>query len=94
MEELQNWYWKKFEVLFEAFMKRKAVDEARAVKNAMISGLWSNSNYDDEKGTRKKALEDIENNYQETINIIYNGVESYEVNMDQPFWAAMNLDDE
>jgi hypothetical protein len=59
----------------------------------MISGLWSNSNYDDEKGTRKKALEDIENNYQETINIIYNGVESYEVNMDQPFWAAMNLDE-
>lgn len=92
VEELQNWYWKKFEILFEAFMKRKAVDEARAVKNAMVSGLWSNSNYDDEKGTRKKALEDIENNYQETINIIYNGEESYEVDMNQDFWANVPKD--
>lgn len=74
--------------MFEAFMKRKAVDEAREVKNAMISGLWSNSNYDDNKNTRKKALSDIENNYQEAINIIYNGVESFEIDMDQPFWAA------
>lgn len=79
--------------MFEAFMKRKAVDEAREIKNAMISGLWSNSNYDDNKNTRSKALKDIDNNYQEAINIIYNGEESYEVDMDQPFWAAMNLDE-
>lgn len=69
--------------MFEAFMKRRAVDEAREVKNAMISGLWSNSNYDDNKNTRKKALKDIEENYQEAINIIYNGAEEYEVKYDQ-----------
>ncbi len=80
--------------MFEAFMKRRAVDEAREVKNAMISGLWSNSNYDDNKNTRSKALKDIENNYQEAINIIYNGVDSYEIDMDQPFWAAMENDDQ
>lgn len=80
--------------MFESFMKRKAVDEAREVKNAMISGLWGNSNYDDKQNTRSKALKDIENNYQEAINIIYNGVESYEIDMDQPFWSAMDLDDE
>ena len=80
--------------MFEAFMKRKAVDEARELKHAMISGLWSNSNYDDNKDTRKKALQDIENNYQEAINIIYNGVDSYEVDMDQPFWAAIERDSE
>jgi hypothetical protein len=74
-------------------MKRRAVDEARDVKNAMVSGLWANSNYDDNKNTRSKALKDIENNYQEAINIIYNGVESYEVDMDQPFWAAIDDDD-
>ncbi len=75
-------------------MKRRAVNEARDVKNAMISGLWSNSNYDDNKRTRQKALSDIENSYQEAVNVIYNGVESFEVNMDQPFFAAMNLDDD
>ena len=75
-------------------MKRRAVNEARDVKNAMISGLWSNSNYDENKRTRQKALSDIENSYQEAVNVIYNGVESFEVNMDQPFFAAMNLDDD
>ena len=75
-------------------MKRRAVNEARDVKNAMISGLWSNSNYDDNKRTRQKALSDIENSYQEAVNVIYNGVESFEVNMDQAFFAAMNLDDD
>ena len=75
-------------------MKRRAVNEARDVKNAMISGLWSNSNYDNNKRTRQKALSDIENSYQEAVNVIYNGVESFEVNMDQPFFAAMNLDDD
>ena len=75
-------------------MKRRAVNEARDVKNAMISGLWSNSNYDDNKRTRQKALSDIENSYQEAVNVIYNGVESFDVNIDQPFFAAMNLDDD
>lgn len=94
IEELKGWYWKKFETLFAAFLKRKAVEEAREVKNAMISGLWSNSNYDDNKNTRQKALKDIENNYQDAIRIIYNGPEEYEIDMDQPFFAAMDLDDE
>ena len=78
--------------MFEAFMKRRAVDEARELKNAMISGLWSNSNYDDNKNTRKKALQDIEENYQSAINIIYNGPEAYEINMDQPFWNSVPED--
>lgn len=89
VEELKDWYWKRFEVMFEAYMKRKAVEDAKEVKNAMICGLWGNSNYDDNKSTRQKALKDIENNYQEAINIVYNGVESYEIDMDQPFWAAV-----
>ena len=79
--------------MFQAYLKRKAVDEAREIRNAMISGLWSNSNYDDNKNTRQKALKDIEENYQQAINIIYNGPEEYEIDLDQPFFAAMDLDD-
>lgn len=93
IEELKNWHWKKFEALFEAFLKRKAVAEAREVRNAMISGLWSNSNFDDGKNTRQKALKDIEESYQEAIKIIYNGAEEYEIDLDQPFFKAMDLDD-
>jgi hypothetical protein len=82
IEELKNWYWRTFEVMFEAFMKRKAVSEAREIKNSMISGLWGNANYD-EKNYREKALKDIEENYQNAINVIYNGEEAYEVKYDQ-----------
>jgi hypothetical protein len=89
VEQLQNWYWKKFETMFEAFMKRKAVDEARELKHAMISGLWSNSNYDDNKDTRKKALQDIENNYQEAINIIYNNENETEIQFDQGLFSGI-----
>lgn len=79
--------------MFEAFLKRKAVLEAKEIKNAMISGLWANTNYDDNKNTRQKALKDIEESYQEAISIIYNGPEEFEIDMDQPFFKAMDLDD-
>jgi hypothetical protein len=75
--------------MFEAFMKRRAVDHAKEVKNAMISGLWSNSNYDDDKNTRKKALEDIDNTYQETINIIYNNEQEEQINFDQGLFSGI-----
>lgn len=93
VEKLQNWYWKKFEVMFEAFMKRRALEEAREIKNSMISGLWGNPNYD-EKQYREKALKDIENNYQEAINIIYNGEnsEEYQVTYDQGLFSGIPED--
>jgi hypothetical protein len=80
--------------MFSSFMRRKAVEEAREVKNAMICGLWSNSNYDDNKNTRQKALKDIEESYQEAIRIIYNEPdEEFDLDLDQPFWAGMDLSD-
>lgn len=75
--------------MFEAFMRRKAVEEAREVKNAMTSGLWANSNYDDGKNTRTRALQDIEETFQKTIRIIYNQQEEFEVNYDQPLFSAI-----
>lgn len=95
IEELKGWYWKKFETLYESFMRRKAVEEATDVKNAMISGLWANSNYDDNKNTRKKALSDIEESYQESIRIIYNRKNEIRIDQDidksDPFFAAMDV---
>lgn len=76
-------------------MRRKAVEEATDVKNAMISGLWANSNYDDNKNTRKKALSDIEESYQESIRIIYNRKNEIRIDQDidksDPFFAAMDV---
>lgn len=39
-------------------------------KDAMIGALWSNPNWDDEKGTRTDAIESIEENYREAMKIV------------------------
>ena len=62
-------------------------------KDAMIAALWSNSNYDDDKGTRKQAIEEIEGNYDEAVTKILSGNSQQEANEeeideDNPFFAA------
>ena len=42
----------KFEAFYQAHVKREALKAAENSKNAVVSGLWSNSNYDDNKNTR------------------------------------------
>lgn len=86
------WPWKRFEAMYDSHLKRKAVEAATLVKNAMISGLWSNSNFDDDKGTRTKALDEIEENFAEAVTRVYNGGTSdYDIDWDDPFFAAMKL---
>lgn len=36
----------------------------------MIGALWSNPNWDDDKGTRTEAIENIEENYREAMRIV------------------------
>jgi hypothetical protein len=77
-------------------VRRKAVEDTLKTKNAMISGLWSNPNFDDNKNTRKKALLDIEKSYEDAINIIYNNTsekEEYDQDFEDPFFSAMKLSD-
>lgn len=54
----------------------------------MIGSLWSNSNYDDDKGTRRNAIEEIEEQYEEATNLILFGPEpEEEIPEDNPFFA-------
>ena len=81
--------------MYQAHCRRLEVDRATDVKNAMISGLWSNSNLDDDKNTRQNALTEIEESYQETIRLIYSreSTEDPEIDIDElPFFKAMNFD--
>ena len=95
IEELKNWHWKKFESFYIAFMKRKAIEDANQTKNAMISGLWSNPNYDDDKNTRKDALLNIEKMYNDAVIFIYSGrnrEEEEEAKMlEDPFFTAIKM---
>jgi len=77
--------------LYEAAQKRTLVEKIEARKDRMIAALWSNSNYDDDKGTRREAIEDIEEKCEEAITIILTGINPYEeveVEDDYGFFAA------
>lgn len=60
----------------------------------MIAALWSNSNWDDDKGTRKNAITGINDNYREAMMAIEDAMtyvdrsEEEKVDDSNPFFAA------
>jgi len=73
-------------------MKRKIVETLEARKDQMINALWSNSNYDDDKGTRQKAIEEIEANFETVIFQVFDSAAQHqEEEIDEannPFFAS------
>lgn len=71
-------------------MRRRIIEGMEVRKNAMIAALWSNSNWDDDKGSRGEAIEELENNFDEAVAIITTGhVEGEEeIDKDNPFFSA------
>jgi len=60
----------------------------------MISGIWANTNLDDDSQTKSKVLTQIEEDFQKALIDIYNGVgvaESDKIDWTDPFFAAMKL---
>lgn len=97
--------WKLFEALYESHAKRKAVDRCINLKEAIVGGLWSNSNYDPEKkgaqSPREQALKDVEDRFATAIAKIrgHKDEAEYRDGIDQadPFFSAMRvpkMDDE
>ena len=91
VEELLEWPWKRFEKFYESFMKRKVVETLEVRKDQMINALWSNSNYDDDKGTRQKAIEEIEANFESVIFQVFDGnsvEQEEEIDESNPFFVS------
>ncbi len=76
--------------MFEAHAKRQAVERMHLIKNAIVSGLWGNSNYDDENNTREKALSEIDTNFEQAMAAVYEGADK-EIDKDDPFFGAMKV---
>lgn len=78
--------------MYEAHSQRMAVVRVGELRNAMVSGVWSNSNYDDEKNTRETLLKRIDEFYDHAMRTIYKDpnlhVEAIDYDND-PFFAAM-----
>lgn len=60
----------------------------------MISALWANSNWDDDKGTRKNAIESLNESYGEAILAVNDAMQQHDrpeeekLADDNPFFAA------
>lgn len=90
VEDLLAWPWRRFEELYDAHAKRMALQRVTELKNAMIAGAWSNSNYDDENA-REKLLNRIDEFYDHAQKMIYEDPDLHEEKIDEndPFFAAM-----
>jgi hypothetical protein len=91
VEELLEWPWKRFEKFYESFTKRRIIESLESRKDQMISALWANSNYDDDKGTREKAINEIESNFNSVIASVFEGKinqQEEEIDESNPFFAS------
>jgi hypothetical protein len=54
-------------------MKREAIDMLEKRKLAMITGFWANDGMNDDKGTRNKALEELEEQFAQAVDLVQSG---------------------
>ena len=84
------WPWRRFEAMFESHGRRMALIRVNELRNAMVAGVWSNSNYD--SNTQEKTLAAIDEFYDSALKSIYSGETEYVEEIDEendPFFAAM-----
>lgn len=83
-------HWRLFEELYSAFARRKAIERVMSLKEAMVSGVWGNSNYDD-KDTRLKLLKEIDDSFRRAMDRINGLTVEEEIDPADPFFAAMKV---
>jgi hypothetical protein len=72
-------------------MRRQVVESLERRKDQMIAALWSNSNWDDDKGTRQSQIEQLEAQYEEVITKVLSRnppEQEEEIDENNPFFAA------
>lgn len=85
-----EWPASRFEAFYEAFQKREAAESIIKHKGDMVSAIFSNTNYDEDPKARAEAIENLEKNCSEAIEVVYNGFveEDPMVTDANPFMAA------
>jgi hypothetical protein len=78
-------------------MRRKAVEQIDARRNAIISGLWSNSNYDSqEKGKeapREAMLVSVDQAHDDAIESVYSERRQTDVEVSQDGFRTLDRED-
>ncbi len=72
-------------------MKRELVEKVEKQKDLLVAALWANTNWDGEEADRGKALEDIEDNFNKTVEMIHTGKKPKEASIDweDPFFSSV-----
>lgn len=85
-----DWPASRFEAFYVAFQKRKSAESVIQHKNEMVTAFWANSAFAEDAKARSEAIQAIEDNCNEAIEIIYNGVSSnQELDLESnPFMSA------
>lgn len=71
IDQLLEWPYRRFLKAFNAWQRRKQVEEVETRKNLHISALYANTNLDDDKGTRKDYIESLNKYYEDLKNIVW-----------------------
>lgn len=85
---------RRFRRFYELHQKRRIIGDLDTQKRSMISALWANSNWDDKKGTRKRAIDDIDGNFSRAVEAVEaafmqrNIPDEGKLSDDNPFFAA------
>lgn len=59
--------------MYLASMRREAIEGLEARKLAMTTGFWANDGLNDDKGSRTDALENLEEQFQKAVELVYSG---------------------
>lgn len=68
---MRDWPWRRFDAFYRAYQRRKLVEMLERRKELIVAAFWSNPNFDEEKGSRTKAVDEMESNFRRAVRIIY-----------------------
>lgn len=78
--------------MYEAYVKREQAEKALLERNAYITGLLANTNLDDGKQTKRRMLENVDIDYQNSLRSIYNVIIGKDTALEEdPFFKAMKI---
>ena len=66
-----EWPYRRFLKAFDAWQRRRAVDDCERRKQAHIAALHSNQTWDDKENNRPQAIENLEEHYEQVKDMIW-----------------------
>lgn len=78
------------EAIYKAILQREAREAIERQRDAMTTALFSNPNWDDAKANRTEKLQEMNDQFNHAIELIYypERADADDIDWDKPFYAA------